>query len=49
MRFVTKELIGLTTTLVLAYLILVHSTGFSRSIAAAGKSYSGAVKTLQGR
>lgn len=49
MRFFTKELLGLTGTLVAAYLILTHATGFSRSVQAVGSAYGGGVKTLQGR
>ena len=49
MKFFTKELIGLTSTLVLAYLILVHSTGFSRSVTSASQGYVRSVKALQGR
>jgi hypothetical protein len=48
-RFVTKELIGMTILLVLAFLILTHSTGFARSIAATSSGYVRAVKALQGR
>lgn len=45
----TSDLLKLTGTLVLAYLILVHATGFSRSVGALAGAYTGGVKTLQGR
>lgn len=49
MKFFTKELFALTGALVGAYLILVHYTGFSRSVGALGSAYGGSVKVLQGR
>lgn len=49
MKAMTKELFVLTAALVGGYLVLVHYTGFSRSIAALGSSYVGGVKALQGR
>lgn len=49
MKFFTKDLLALTGTLVGAYLILTHATGFSRSVQAVGQAYGGGVKTLQGR
>jgi hypothetical protein len=48
-RFITKELIGMTILLVLAFLILSHSTGFARSLSAGATSYVKVVKALQGR
>lgn len=49
MKFFTKELLALTGVLVGAYLVLTHSTGFSRSVRALGSTYTGSVKALQGR
>lgn len=49
MKFFTKELLALTGALVAAYLILTHSTGFSRSVSSLGSAYTGGVKALQGR
>ena len=49
MKFFTKELLTLTGALVAAYLILTNSTGFARSVRAAGDVYTGSVKALQGR
>lgn len=48
-RFFTKEVIGMTIILVLVFLVLTHSTGFARSIAAGSSSYVRIVKALQGR
>jgi len=48
-RFVTKEMIGMTILLVLAFLVLTHSTGFARAIAASSSGYVRSVKALQGR
>jgi hypothetical protein len=45
----TKELMAVSAALIAAYLILTHATGFSRSVAAIGSGYTGAVKALQGR
>ncbi len=44
-----KQALTLTAVLVGAYLILVHYTGFSRSVASIGNAYVGGVKALQGR
>lgn len=44
-----KQLMVLTAVLVGAYLVLVHYTGFSRSISSLGSAYVGGVKALQGR
>ena len=41
MKFFTKELLGFTGMLIAAYLILTHSTGFSRSVGAVGSAYKG--------
>lgn len=49
MKGITKELIVLTALLIGGYLVLVHYTGFSRSVAALGTAYTGGVKALQGR
>jgi hypothetical protein len=49
MQKVSKELIGLTMVLVLAFLILSHSTGFARSIGALSGGYARVVKQLQGQ
>ena len=48
-KFFTKELLSMTGVLVAAYLILTNSTGFARSLRAAGDVYGGGVKALQGR
>ncbi len=44
-----KEILTLTGTLVLAFLVLTHFTGFSRDVGAVGSGYVGVVKALQGR
>jgi hypothetical protein len=49
MRGAYKELMTLTMVLVGLYLVLVHYTGFSRSVASVGSAYAGGVKALQGR
>lgn len=49
MRYVTKEFMGLFGMLILAFLILSNSTGFSRSVSAVGGNLSRVAKTLQGR
>ena len=49
MKFMTKELLTMTATLVGLYLVLVHASGFSRSVSALSSAYTGSVKTLQGR
>lgn len=49
MKFATKELVGMTVLLVLVFLVLTHSSGFGRDIAALGQFYTGSVKVLQGR
>lgn len=49
MKMLTKELLTVTAGLIALYLILVHYTGFSKSVAATGGAYNGAVKVLQGR
>jgi hypothetical protein len=46
---ITKDLLMVTGTLIAAYLILVHYTGFSKSVSALGTAYAGGVKVLQGR
>lgn len=49
MRAITKELLSFLMVLILAFLLLTHSTGFSRDVRAIGASLSGLSKTLQGR
>ena len=49
MKYLTKELIGMTILLVIAFLILTHSTGFARSISASSGGYVRIIKALQGR
>ena len=49
MRFVTREVIGLTTISVVLFLVLTHSRGFARSLNAIGSNYVKSVKVLQGR
>lgn len=49
MKFMTKELMTLTMVLVGGYLVLVHASGFSRSVKSLSEAYSGSVKVLQGR
>jgi hypothetical protein len=49
MKFFTRELLTLTGALVGGYLVLVHYTGFSRSVASVAGAYTSGVKTLQGR
>lgn len=45
----TRDLLKLTAILIGAYLILVHFTGFTRSVGAVSGAYNSGVKTLQGR
>lgn len=49
MKYVTKELVGMTVLLVLAFLILTHSTGFSRNVGALGSAWVNVTRTFQGR
>jgi hydrogenase-4 membrane subunit HyfE len=49
MRYMTKEVLGLTMFLVALFLIVSHSTGFARSIGAIATGYTRTVKVLQGR
>jgi hypothetical protein len=48
MKATTKELLSLVGGLVLALLLLEHSTGFSRDVGAISKGGIGLIKTLQG-
>ena len=49
MKYATKELVGMTILLVLAYLVLTHFTGFSRDVGALGNAWVNVTKTFQGR
>lgn len=49
MKYVTKELVGMTIVLVSLFLILTNSTGAARTIGALGKNYAQVVRSLQGR
>jgi hypothetical protein len=49
MRGLTKEFLMVWGGLILAYLVLEHSTGFSRDIGAIGHNLGAVGKTLQGR
>lgn len=49
MKASLKELLTVTAALVAVYLVLVHYTGFSKSVASLGSAYVGGVKALQGR
>jgi hypothetical protein len=49
LKFVTKELVGMTVLLILAFLLLTHSTGFARDLGSGATAYIGSVKALQGR
>lgn len=44
-----RELVATMAALILAYLVLVNSTGFSRNIAALSKAGVENTKALQGR
>jgi hypothetical protein len=46
---VTKELVGMTVLLVLAFLVLTHFTGFSRDVGALSSAWVNVTKTFQGR
>lgn len=48
-KFITKELVGMTVLLVLVYLILLHASGFARSVTAVGSTWQGVTRTFQGR
>lgn len=43
------RVIEVTFLLVLAYLVVANADGFSTAIRAMGNTYTGAVRTLQGR
>jgi hypothetical protein len=45
----TKQVLSLVGTLVLAFLVLEHYTGFSRDVSAISTGGVGIIKTLQGR
>lgn len=49
MRQITKEVLSFLGMLILAYLLLTHSTGFSRNVRAVGGSLADLSKVLQGR
>jgi hypothetical protein len=49
LKFVTKELVTLTLILILAFLLLTHSTGFARGVSAMSKGYVGVIRAFQGR
>lgn len=49
MRGVTGELLKAFIVLTLAYLALVHFTGFSRDVGSIGSFGTGLLKTAQGR
>jgi hypothetical protein len=48
-KSLTKDLLSFLLVLIMAYLLLVHYTGFSRDVGAIGSSLTGVTKTLQGR
>jgi hypothetical protein len=49
LKHITKELVGMTVVLVLAYLVLTHFTGFSRDVGALGSAWVNVTRTFQGR
>ena len=49
MKYATKEFLVLAGTLVGAYLVLIHYTGFSRDVSAVSSGSVNILKTLQGR
>lgn len=49
MRGLTKELLSAFIVLTLAYLALIHFTGFSTDIGSLGTFGTGLLKTAQGR
>jgi len=44
-----KKIVFYTFILILAYLALIHFTGFTKDLSTGGKVYTGAVTALQGR
>jgi hypothetical protein len=44
-----RELIMMFIVLILAYLVLLHSTGFAQDIGSIGSSATSLAKTFQGR
>ncbi len=44
-----RELVSMFIVLILAYLVLVHYTGFAQDIGAIGSSAGSLAKTFQGR
>lgn len=49
MKSLTKELLSFLLVLIMAYLLLVHFTGFSRDVGAVGGTLTSVTRTLQGR
>ena len=49
MRGVTRELLSAFLVLTLAYLALIHFTGFSKDVGAIGSFGTGLLRTAQGR
>lgn len=49
MKAITKELVGMTILLVLAFLVLTHFTGFARDVGALSSAWVNVTKTFQGR
>jgi quinol-cytochrome oxidoreductase complex cytochrome b subunit len=48
-RGTTRELLSVIGVLIGAFLVLEHSTGFSRDVGAISTGGVGVIKTLQGR
>jgi hypothetical protein len=46
---VAKQLLGAFVLLTLAYLLLIHATGFATDIASIGSATGSLAKTFQGR
>jgi len=46
---VAKQLLSAFVLLILAYLLLLHSTGFAQDISSIGTATGGLAKTFQGR
>jgi hypothetical protein len=49
MRAITKECLSFLLALILAFLLLTHSTGFSRDVKAGFGGVNKLARTLQGR
>lgn len=49
MKQTTKELVKMTTVLIVLFLILTNFTGFSRSIGAGTRGWERIIKAFQGR